>query len=163
MKAVVVYDSLWGNTAAIGKAIAEGIGPDALALRTDEATADVITGADLLVVGSPLIAFSLPTEKVRDDIKRQEAGGAHPPSLGQPSIRTWLDSLPSGKGRAAAFETRIWWSPGSASKAILKNLEEKGYSPASEPHKFIVKGKYGPMKDGEIERARAWGKKLASS
>lgn len=163
MKAVVVYDSLWGNTAAIGKAIAEGIGSDAKALRTDEATAEAIAGADLLVVGSPLLAFSLPTENVRDNIGEQEARGAHPPALGQPSIRSWLESLPDGNGRAAAFETRIWWSPGSAAKTILNSLEDKGYTPVPEAQKFIVKGKYGPMKDGEIERARQWGAELASS
>ncbi len=163
MKAVVVYDSLWGNTAAIGKAIAEGIGPDAKALRTDEATAEAIAGADLLVVGSPLIAFSLPTEKVRDDIGKNETGGANPPDISHPSVRAWLEALPPGKGRAAAFETRIWWSPGSAAKAILKQLEDKGYASAAEPEKFIVKGKPGPLKDGEIERARTWGKELASS
>ena len=39
MKAVVVYESLWGNTAAVARAIAAGIGPDARALSTSEATA----------------------------------------------------------------------------------------------------------------------------
>ncbi|MFA5866372.1 MAG: hypothetical protein WC891_00185 [Actinomycetota bacterium] len=163
MKAVVVYESLWGNTAAVGKAIAESIGPEAKALTTDQATAEAITDADLLVVGSPLIAFSLPTVKIRDNIERTEGGGAHPPDLSHPPIRSWLDALPKGQGRAAAFETRIWWSPGSAAKAILKKLESAGYTAAGKPEKFIVTGKYGPLKDGELERARQWGAELAAS
>ena len=42
MKAIVVYESHWGNTAAVARAIAEGIGPDAHVLSTDEATAAAI-------------------------------------------------------------------------------------------------------------------------
>ena len=53
MKAIVVYESLWGNTAAIARAIAEGIGPEARALSTAEATGPAIADVDLLVAGSP--------------------------------------------------------------------------------------------------------------
>lgn len=128
MKAVVVYESLWGNTAKVAKAIAEGIGPEARALTTDEATADAIAGAELIVAGSPLLGFSLPTEKMREDIGKNEGGGANPPDIAHPSMRAWLDGLPKGAGKAASFETRIWWSPGSAARAILKGLENAGYS-----------------------------------
>jgi flavodoxin len=34
MKAIVVYESYWGNTAAVARAIAEGLGPDARAIST---------------------------------------------------------------------------------------------------------------------------------
>lgn len=163
MKAVVVYESLWGNTAKVAKAIAEGIGPEARALTTDEATADAIAGAELIVAGSPLLGFSLPTEKMREDIGKNEGGGANPPDIAHPSMRAWLDGLPKGAGKAASFETRIWWSPGSAARAILKGLENAGYSSAAEAQKFLVKGKYGPLKDGEVERARRWGAELAAS
>ena len=47
MKAVVVYESLWGNTAAIARAIAAGLGPEAKALSTAEATPDILAGAVL--------------------------------------------------------------------------------------------------------------------
>jgi len=59
MKAIVVYESMWGNTAAIARAIAEGIGPEARALSTAEATAEVTAGADLIVAGAPLHSFRL--------------------------------------------------------------------------------------------------------
>jgi flavorubredoxin len=163
MKAIVVYESLWGNTAAVAKAIAEGIGAGTKALATDEATAETIAGADLIVAGAPLLGFSLPTEAMHENIAKTETNKEHLPDLSHPTIKSWLDALPKGQGRAAAFETRIWWSPGSAAKAILKNLQNKGYSPVAETHKFIVKGKYGPLKNGELERAREWGKELADS
>ena len=78
-------------------------------------------------------------------------------------MRAWLDTLPKGSGRAAAFETRIWWSPGSAAKTILSKLERAGYRPIAKAGRFIVKGKYGPLRDGELERARLWGAELAQA
>jgi hypothetical protein len=68
--------------------------------------------------------------------------------------------LKPGTGRAAAFETKIWWSPGSAAKKIISKLEAAGYKAAAKPEKFLVTDKYGPLKDGEIDRARAWGASL---
>lgn len=48
MKAVLVYESLWGNTAAIARAVAKGIGPEPTALTTGEASAEAIAGANLV-------------------------------------------------------------------------------------------------------------------
>ena len=117
MKAVVVYESLWGNTAAIARSIAEGIGPDAVALTTDEATGPAIEGADLIVAGAPLLGFNLPTDAMRDGIRKDKS--APPPDLAHPSMRSWLETVPDGTGRCCGFETRIWWSPGSAAKKML--------------------------------------------
>lgn len=76
-------------------------------------------------------------------------------------MRSWLEGLPQGHGRAAAFETRIWWSPGSAAKKILRQLEHLGYNLVDKAQRFIVKDKIGPLREGEIERARLWGAALA--
>jgi flavodoxin len=54
MKAIVVHESYWGNTASVARAIAEGIGAGAQALTTTEATAKVVAAADLIVAGSPV-------------------------------------------------------------------------------------------------------------
>ena len=161
MKAVVVYESHWGNTAAIARAIAEGIGPDARVLSTSEATSEAVAEADLVVAGSPLLGFQLPTDKMLSDMATSPGKATTPPDLSRPSMRSWLESLPEGHGRSAAFETRIWWSPGSAAKAIARLLEAKGYAAAAQPERFIVKGTEGPLRDGELERARAWGAELA--
>lgn len=160
MKAIVVYESLWGNTAAIAKAIAEGIGPEARALSTAEATAAVTADADLIVAGAPVMAFSLPSDRVRQSIGTDKRHVNNPPNLSAPSMRSWLAALPNGKGKAAAFDTQFKWSP-SATGKIMKGLERAGYQKAANPQKFIVKGTYGPMHDGELERARAWGGELA--
>jgi hypothetical protein len=157
MKAVVVYESLWGNTAAIARAIADGIGPEARALSTGDATPEALQGADLVVAGAPILGFRLPTEAMRENARRE----ATPPDLSSPSMRSWLARLPHGSGLSAAFETRISWSPGSAAGSIDAELQGAGYARLSPPAKFVVKGRYGPLREGEIERARAWGADLA--
>ena len=160
MNAVVVYESHWGNTAAVARAIAEGIGPGTRALTTDEATPAVLADAVLLVAGAPVIAFGLPRESVR----RQLAGDIKAPTpadVSHPLMRAWLEALPAARGWGAAFETRIWWSPRGATGAIESRLRGAGYRVMAKAERFIVAGSYGPMRDGELERARAWGAQLA--
>ncbi len=163
MKAVVVYESLWGNTAAIARAIAEGMGPEATALSTAQASAEAMAGVTLIVAGAPLLAFRLPTDAIRKSIARDRKHAQKPPDLSGSSMRAWLTALPKGSGRSAAFETRFRWSPGSATGAIRRRLEKAGYRPTAKDHRFIVKGTYGPLREGELEQARAWGAELARS
>lgn len=160
MKAVVVYESLWGNTAAVARAIAEGIGPEAEVLSTSEATPDRVAGADLLVAGAPMQGFSLPTDQMRAGIKVDDDPR---PDVSMPTLRSWLDHLPAGSGRAAAFDTKIRWSPGSAASVIDRVLAAAGYRTVARSEHFLVTGRTGPLKDGELARARTWGAQLAAS
>jgi Flavodoxin domain len=162
MKAIVVYESLWGNTAAIARAIAEGIGPDAQAHSTAEATAAEIASADLIVAGAPVHAFSLPTESSRRNAGGN-AGKTPPPDLSHPSMRSWLSAVPAGQARFAAFETAFRWSPSGATGAIGRGLQRAGYHPVAKAHRFIVTGGQGPLRPGEVEKARAWGAELAKA
>jgi hypothetical protein len=161
MKAVVVYESHWGNTEAIARAVAAGFGPEAEALTTDQASGAVLLDADLVVAGAPLIAFGLPSDKMRGGIAAESAKAPTPPDLSHPSMSSWLDNLSRGHGRSASFETRMRWSPGGATGAIDRGLEAAGYRSVGKGHRFLVKGKYGPLRDGEIELARQWGAELA--
>lgn len=162
MKVVVVYESLWGNTAAIARAIAEGIGPAAQALSTREATAEAIAGAGLIVAGAPLHAFGLPRESRRGTLRVDPAKGPAP-DLSIPTLHSWLEALPAGQGRVAAFETRFKGSPGGATGGILRRLERRGYRRIAKGQRFFIKGTYGPLREGEIERARQWGADLAKA
>ena len=108
-----------------------------------------------------MIAFSL----AGGDARKQIAGDTKaptPPDVSHPLLREWLDALPPGTGSAAAFETRIWWSPRGATGTIESKLRKAGYTKLTKGERFIVAGSYGPMKDGELERARAWGAELAA-
>jgi hypothetical protein len=192
MKAIVVYESLWGNTAAIALAIAEGIGPEARALSTAEATAAAIAGADLIVAGAPVHAFSLPTEQSRR-YAGGNAGKVPPPDLSHPAMRSWLAALPpqprgaatisvgvrpaegssaeetrlaelpAAGGHHAAFETAFKWSPSGATSAIMRGMERAGYRSMAKARRFIVTGGSGPLRAGEVEKARAWGAELAQA
>ena len=76
MKTCVVYESLWGNTAAIARAIAEGLGPGARAISTAEATPEALAGAGLVVAGSPRFAFRLPTDAIRETTAQVNQNGS---------------------------------------------------------------------------------------
>jgi hypothetical protein len=163
VKAVVVFESHWGNTAAIARAIADGLGEGARALTTDEASGLAIADADLIVAGAPVMAFGLPSDKMRGSLEEEVGKAPTPPDLSHESMRSWLDRLPTGRGRSAAFDTRIWWSPGGATGPIDRGLRRAGYPPIDKGHKFIVSGTYGPLRDGELDRARRWGAELAQA
>jgi hypothetical protein len=159
MKAVVVYESHWGNTEAVARAIAEGIGPDARVLNTDEATGPAVEGAELVVAGSPVMAFSLPRTGAETQLAMDERA-PRPADVSHPLLRTWLEGLPAGHGYAAAFETRLWWSPRGATGTIESKLGKAGYRKIAKGERFIVDGGYGPLREGELDRARAWGTEL---
>jgi hypothetical protein len=108
-----------------------------------------------------VLGFNLPDEKMRENIRVNPFRAPAPPNLSHPSMRSWLTALPRGNGRSAAFETRLRWSPGGATAAINHGLEEAGYIPLVRGQRFIVTGKYGPLRSGELERARQWGAELA--
>lgn len=161
MKAIVVYESHWGNTAAVARAIAEGIGPDARVLATDEAVGPALDGVELLVAGAPVMMFSLPSESARERVELDRKGP--PGDASRPVLRTWLDGLPSAQGvKAAAFDTRLRWTPRGAIGTIESKLRGAGYEVLTKGEGFVLQGTYGPLREGELDRARAWGQELAS-
>lgn len=162
MRAIVVYESHWGNTAQVARAIAEGIGPEAEALNTDEATAAIVAAADLVVAGAPLMAFGLPSDTmVANAGKDPKAPRAA--DVSHPTLRHWLETLPASHAAAASFETKLRWSPGGATGAIDARLQRAGFRTIAKAEKFSVTGSYGPLREGELERARAWGTELAAA
>ena len=161
MKAIVVYESHWGNTAAIARAIAEGIGPGARAFSTAEATREAIADSALIVAGAPVLGFRLPDERMMESIRSNPVYARTGPDLAHPTMKTWLAGLPKGHGIGAAFETRLWWSLGGSTAAITRSLETAGYRQVLKAARFIVKGTYGPLREGELDRARGWGAELA--
>jgi hypothetical protein len=78
-------------------------------------------------------------------------------------MRSWLDALPPGHALFAAFETRIWWSPRGATGDIERGLARAGYTRVAKAEKFVVTDKYGPLREGELERAQRWGAALAAA
>lgn len=159
MNAVVVYESFWGNTAEVARAIADGIGPEAAVLSTDEATDVILATANLIVVGAPLVAFSLARDTQRDGIANDPKAPSKA-DVSHRSMRDWLEHLPKGDAYVATFETGFKRSPGSAARKIARDMEAAGYRELLKHERFIVSGSYGPLAEGELDRARAWGAAL---
>jgi len=164
MRALVVYESMFGNTEIIARAVADGISsqlPVELAeVGTVQAGFD--SDLDLLVVGAPTHAFSLSRPASREEAGKKAEGQIVSTGIG---LREWLDQLHRGRPMAtAAFDTRIKirFVPGSAAKVAQKRLRELGFPPAGAAGSFYVSGTPGPLLDGEEDRARQWGEELAA-
>ncbi len=167
MSTLLVHESHWGNTRAVGEAIAEGIvragrGPVA-AIDVGEAPSPLPVGVDLLVVGGPTHAFSMSRSSTRRDAHDQGAEQGHE----GPGIREWLDGLPipTVLPEVATFDTRVRQVrklPGSAARAAGRVVERHHIGKHVAAESFYVEGSAGPLLEGELDRARDWGQHLAS-
>jgi hypothetical protein len=170
MRALVTFESVYGNTRAIAEAVGEGLGSadDVSVVAQDELTPELTAEAELVVVGAPTHMHGLPTSmsrKMAAQASEEEGVEVDPSAQAGPGIRAWL-SEQSGQGRpAGAFDTRIDKSPaltGSAARGIGKRLRRAGFELAVQPESFFVEDSEGPLADGELERAREWGSTLAA-
>jgi flavodoxin len=147
MRALIVYDSLHGNTAQIAQAIGDALAGEVSVRRAGEVGVGEVHAVDLLVVGSPT------------------HGGWF-----TEAIKTWLEEVPatSLQGiRAAAFDTRT--PPtllsrifGYAAPRIADRLEKKGGALLVPPAGFLVKGIEGPLLESELAKAQSWAREIAA-
>jgi flavodoxin len=166
MKALVVYESMFGNTQQIARAVADGLGEsvDVQLIEVAEAPADTGPDVALIVAGGPTHAFSMSRENTRADAISK---GAHEGER-EFGLREWMAALPSGQHseKVATFDTKIKSMrrlPGSAAKSGAKAAHRHGYESVSNAESFYVDDVDGPLLDGELDRARAWGRQLATS
>ena len=142
MKTLVVYDSLYGNTAQVAEAIGAAIAGECQILSIDRASASELSSFDLAIVGAPT-----------------QGGRA------TEAMQAFLARVPALEGvRVAVFDTRLrakWVKVfGNAAGKIAERMESLGATIVTEPEGFIVEGKKGPLAGGELERAGAWAKDL---
>ena len=145
MSIVVAYDSVFGNTEEIAKAVAGALPADVIVAKADRVDAAMLAQATVLVIGSPTHG-GRPTEAVKGLLGR-------------------VNDQDKAKGlKVASFDTRI---PGRfpkifgyAADRIAADLTAKGAVMVLPPEPFYVKGRNGPLKDGELEHAAEWARKL---
>jgi flavodoxin I len=158
MKALVVHDSVFGNTEQVAQAIGNALEPreDVEILRVGNVTPERLTGVKLLIVGSPTRGFR-PTEGITNFLKGIPSDG--------------LEGV-----RVAAFDTRLSASDigssalrfivkigGYAAKRIADRLKKSGGELVMPPEGFFVEGTEGPLKEGELERAAEWASRIMAA
>ena len=165
-RALIVFESMFGNTHAVAGAIADGLRGEGVEVELKDvvtAPTRVPSGYDLLVVGAPTHAFSLSRRSTRDDAERQGATPGHA-FIG---VRDWLGGLSwdGPQPAIAVFDTRatkvrkLRWAANHTAVAILRR---HGLRPVTDPVAFVVGDVKGPLEPGELERAVAWGRDLAA-
>jgi len=160
MKALLVYESMFGNTQAVAEAVAEGIAARMAVEVAEVGAISSLVGTDigLLVVGAPTHAFNMSRPATRENASHQARRGSVVSS--KSGLREWLAGavLPAGIP-AAAFDTKMMRPrlPGSAAHAAEKRLRGKGCRLVGPVEHFYVTDTQGPLSAGELVRARAWG------
>lgn len=157
MRALVVYESMFGNTRSIAEGIADGLRSrmDVELVEVGAAPDQLGPDVDLVVVGGPTHAFGMS----RPSTRRSAAEQADAPLLSAGrGIREWLASaaLPE-RLLAATFDTKAVRPrlPGSAGNKAARRLRRRGCRVVASAH-FWVAGVQGPLVDDEVARARGW-------
>lgn len=166
MRALIVYESMFGNTRVVAGAIGDGVSASVPVdvVEVGEAPYSVPGDVGLLVVGGPTHTLGLTRPATRADAARQAAG---PLVSRGDGLREWLESLgsaPSGLA-VATFDTRVDKPrvPGSAAKGAARRLRRRRFRMVAPPESFFVSGTTGPLLPGEVDRARQWGVRLGST
>jgi flavodoxin len=152
MQTLVLFDSRFGNTEAIARAIAKGAAQTSSVtiLDTDAAKGAASLGQpDLVIVGGPT--------------------HNHGPSDGLKSLADLVARRLPGVA-AAAFDTR-YRGPvllmGSGAAATAKSLTKAGCSQVAAPESFLIvrKGSVATqtLEPGETERAEAWARAVVAA
>jgi Flavodoxin domain len=171
MQAVVVYESMYGNTHRVADAIAAGLQDsfEVAVVPVAEAGPAVLADADLVVVGGPTHAHGMSraaTRRAASEAAAKPGSGLtmEPGGVG-PGLREWFASLGQYPVRAAAFDTRVHGPSaftGRAAKGVTRLLRGHGFDVVAKPESFLVT-RQNVLDPGETTRARDWAVKLAAS
>ena len=171
MRAVIVYESMYGNTHLVADAIGEGLVTafKVSVVPVAEASPAVLADADLVVVGGPTHMHGMSratTRKWAVAAAGKAVGGLKvEPGAPGPGLRDWLGSLGRYSVKAAAFDTRLHGRAaltGQGSKGVTRLLRAHGFDVIGQPESFLVT-KQDRLEPQETTRARGWGTKLAAS
>jgi hypothetical protein len=176
MQALVVYESMYGNTHHVADAVADGMRARHVVVTVvpvRDADAALVANADVVVVGGPTHVHGMSHANTREAAvtAAEKPGsdlaldaGEDPDTYGL-GLREWFDALPEVPAKAAAFDTRVNGPAvvtGRASKGIARKLRHQGATLIAEPESFLV-SKTNKLEPDEALRARKWGQRLGSA
>ena len=155
MKVLVVYDSFFGNTEQIARAVGRALEAqgEVETVKIGEVMPEQIQGTDLLIVGSPTRAFQ-PTQPIKTFLKTM------PPNLLKGVKVAAFDTRISVEDTNSGFLKFMVKIFGYAAKPIADLLKKKGGSLVQPPEGFYVKDSEGPLKEGELDRAALWARSM---
>lgn len=161
--AVVVFESMFGNTALVARAIADGLGAEykVEVSEVNHAHRSLPQGTALLVVGGPTHAFGMSRASTRAEARTYTD---HDVISRYGGMREWLDLVTLPRDfPVATFDTRVRKGqlPGSAAHAAARHLRRHQHADVVGHESFWVSGMTESLVDGELERARDWGQALA--
>ena len=174
MRALVVYESMFGNTHAVAEHIAEGLETvaETRVVSVHDATPELVAAADIVAVGGPTHVHGMSSKRSRagaeEMASKDDDLDLDPDAFGE-GLRDWFDDVvadDAGSGRlAAAFDTHVHASAlltGQASNGIAKRLRKHGFELLVDGESFFV-NKSNHLEPGEADRATAWGRSLAAA
>jgi Flavodoxin len=170
MRAVVIYESMYGNTHLVAEAIARGLGPgnDVAVVPVAGAAHELLDKAALVVVGAPTHMHGMSRTATRKAAVEQahKRPGQLTLDAGAegPGLRDWFGSLGRMRAMAAAFDTRLAGPAvftGRASRRIAGLLEQHGLTLIARAESFLITTD-NTLQPGEEDRAQEWGKALAA-
>jgi hypothetical protein len=170
MRAVIIYESMYGNTHVIADAIARGLEPgnDVTVLPVGKAHRELLEGADLVVVGGPTHVHGMSHANTRKGAVEATHKSGSKLTLDTdaegPGLRDWFGSLGRINAWSTAFDTRLDGPAaftGRASKTIAKLLGRHGLTELTQAESFLVT-KDSQLRLGEEDRAQEWGQELAA-
>jgi flavodoxin len=156
MKAVIVYDSVFGNTRQVALAIEKALAEKGQVeiFPVGEVSVEMIRACDLFIIGSPTRGFR-PTEvvaKLLKSLSKQDLNGRNVAAFDTRILLSTIDSA------ALRFVVN---TGGYAAPYIAKTLKRKGGNLIAPPEGFYVTGEQGPLQDGELSRAAEWASQIA--
>ena len=165
MKTLVVYESMWGNTEKVARAVARGLEDAQVPSRCSTCRGrcpDDLAGIDLLVVGGPTHAFSMSRPSTREDaVDQGRAGRSREPRDPRVAGRAARGAT-SRSRRSTPGWARCRHLPGSAAKKAAKEVRRHHLGRVVDTESFYVDDMAGPLLDGELDRAEAWGRAARS-
>lgn len=147
MKAIVLYDSKYGNTEQVAKGICSGmkeVGFSSVECRRGSTvTPEELLSTEIWILGSPT-----------------HMGGV---SRNFKQMIKWMGGQDLQGIRGTAFDTRLENMKGGASQRISEAMIRSGIQMLLDPESFIVKGRKGPLAEGEEARAISFGRRIAGA
>ncbi|KAF0110099.1 MAG: flavodoxin/nitric oxide synthase [Chloroflexi bacterium] len=155
MTVLIIFDSVFGNTEQVARAMGDALGADVVVLNVADVTPDKLIGVEFLVVGSPTRGFR-PTEGISNFIKNLPANSLKGVKAVAFDTRIPLESIESKVFRS------IVKMGGFADKPIAEALKKKS-AVVLPGEGFFVTGEKGPLVEGELQRAADWIKRTDQS